>query len=93
LALLYLKEGSYAEAMDIFEKFTYRGESDRELRAFGLAGQSVVYSYKGEYDKSNKIIDEFLPQFIENLNSPQMDRYLQEAIKRNLAKPNAAAEK
>ena len=93
LAILYLKEGNYEEAMDIFEKFTYRGESDRELRAFGLAGQSVVYSYKGEYDKSNKIIDQFLPQFIENLNSPQMDRYLQEAIKRNLSKPDAAAEK
>ena len=91
--LLYLREGRYEEAMDTFEKFTYRGEGERELRAFRLAGQSIVYSYQGEYDKSNKIIDEFLPQFIESLNNPQMDRYLQEAIKRNRSKPDAAADK
>ncbi len=91
LALLYLNKGRYDEAMDIFEKFTYRGDGERELRAFGLAGQSVVYSYQGEYDKSNKIIDEFLPQFIANLNNPQMDRYLQEAIKRNHTKRDAVA--
>ncbi len=90
LALLYLKEGNYDEAMDIFEKFTYRGDSERELRAFGLAGQSVVLSYQDNYKESNKIIDEF-PQFIANLNCPQMDRYVQEAIKRNNSKRDSAA--
>jgi eukaryotic-like serine/threonine-protein kinase len=89
LALLYLREGGYDDlnkAMDICEKFTYRGDGERELRAFGLAGQSVVLSYQGNYKESTKIlIDEFLP-LSDSLNNPQMDRYVQEAFKRNGSK-------
>ena len=94
LALLYLKEGNYDKAMDIFEKFTYRGDGERELRAFGLAGQSVVLSYQGNYKEStNILIDEFLP-LSNSLNNPQMDRYVQEAIKRNSSNQDSpAAEK
>jgi eukaryotic-like serine/threonine-protein kinase len=94
LALLYLKEGTpdaLNKAMDIFEKFTYRGDDERELRAFGLAGQSVVLSYQDKYQASAKMIDEYLPQFIDNLNNPQMDRYVQEAIKRNNSNRDSAA--
>ena len=34
LALLYLREGRYEEAMDTFEKFTYRGEGERNCGRF-----------------------------------------------------------
>jgi hypothetical protein len=37
-----------------------------------------------------KIIDEFLPNYYNYLNNTQMERYVQEAIKRNQSKPEAA---
>jgi serine/threonine-protein kinase len=89
LALFYLREGRREEAKKIFDDLANLGDDERELRAFGLAGQSVVLSYEGKYNESMKIINEFLPQFINYLN-PQMDRYVQEAIKRNDSKPDAA---
>jgi tetratricopeptide (TPR) repeat protein len=91
LALLFLKEGNYDKAMDIFEKFTYRGDGERELRAFGLAGQSVVLSYQDNYAEStNILIYEYLP-LSNSLNNPQMDRYVQEAFKRNSSKRDSPA--
>ncbi len=96
LALLYLKEGSYDsydKAMDIFEKFTYRGDGDLELRAFGLAGQSVVLSYQGNYKESTRIlVDEFLP-ISNNLNNPQMDRYVRGARRNGSKRDCPATEK
>ncbi len=77
--------------MDIFEKFTYRGDGDLELRAFGLAGQSVVLSYQGNYKESTRIlVDEFLP-ISNNLNNPQMDRYVRKASARNGSKRDSPA--
>jgi hypothetical protein len=89
LALLYFRESRPKDAKKIFDDLANLGDDERELRAFGLAGQSVVLSYQGKYNESTKIIDEFLPHFIDYLN-PQMDRYVQEAIKRNQSKPDAA---
>jgi tetratricopeptide (TPR) repeat protein len=82
LAFLYLKDGRYDNAMDIFEKFINLGDDERELRAFGLAGKCVALSSQGKYRESGEILNEFL-QIGDKLNSPQMDRYLQEAIIRN----------
>ena len=77
--------------MDIFEKFSYRGDGELELRAFGLAGQSVVLSYQGNYKESaNILIYEYLP-LSNSLNNPQMDRYVQEAFKRNSSKRDSPA--
>jgi eukaryotic-like serine/threonine-protein kinase len=84
LAFLYLKEGPsrYDDAMYIFDKFISLGDDERELKAFGLAGKCVVLSSDGKYRESGEILNEFL-QIGDKLNSPQMDRYLQEAIIRN----------
>jgi hypothetical protein len=91
LALLYLREGNYDNAMDIFEKFSYRGDSEVELRAFGLAGQAVVLSYQGNYKEStNILIYEYLP-ISKSLNNQQMDRYVREANTRNSSKRDSPA--
>jgi hypothetical protein len=91
LALFYLREGRREEAKKIFDDLANLSDDERELRAFGLAGQSVVLSYEGnKYNESMKIIDEFLPNYYNYLNNTQMERYVQEAIKRNQSKPEAA---
>ena len=44
LALIYLREKRYEEAIEIFEDLVNLGEDESELRAFGLAGQGYVVS-------------------------------------------------
>ncbi len=49
LALLYLQENDLDAASDIFNEFATLSDLEYSLRAFGLAGQCVVYSYEGKH--------------------------------------------
>ena len=89
LALLYLKEGRYEDAKKIFEDLSNLGNEELELRAFGLAGESVVYSEQGKYKESDKVLNEFV-HIGDYLNNPQMQRYIAEAINRNRSQSGAA---
>jgi len=70
LALILLREEDREGALAIFEELASLGESEAELRAFGLAGQAGVLTMNGEYRKSAAVIDQLLP--IADKLDPQM---------------------
>ncbi|MGW8257235.1 MAG: serine/threonine-protein kinase [Thermoguttaceae bacterium] len=93
LALLYIHEGRYEAAMQICETLANQSEIELELRAFGLAGESVILSLQDKYKESGNIIDEFL-LISDSLTSPPMQRLVAQAIRRNHAHlDNLAREK
>jgi serine/threonine-protein kinase len=62
LGLLRLTNNDYARALQTFDEFSRLVEpSTRNLRAFGLAGQSIVYSLQGDAAKSLRVLAEFWP--------------------------------
>ena len=82
LALIYLNEKRFDEAMKIFDYLANQSDEELDLRAFALAGQAYVLTCKKKYTESAKLIDEYL-QINTYLNNAQMNRYVVEADKRN----------
>jgi serine/threonine protein kinase len=84
LVLIYIRDGRYEEAMKLCQELIKLSEVEIDLRAFGLAGESVIYSIQGNYKKSAEVMNEFLP-ISDSLTSQRMLRLVDEAIKRNRA--------
>jgi len=85
LALYYLlREDDYDRALEIFEELASLGDSEAELRAFGLAGQSAILTMKGEWRKSAEIIDQLLP--VINKLDPRMRQMVSFAMRTNRAR-------
>jgi tRNA A-37 threonylcarbamoyl transferase component Bud32 len=60
LGLLRLSNNDYARALQTFDEFSRLVEpSTRNLRAFGLAGQSIVYALQGDTARSLRVLTEF----------------------------------
>ncbi len=59
LARRYLYQDRQSEAMDLFRKFAE--SDDLELRAFGLAGQSVVLARQGKHQESAELLAKLWP--------------------------------
>ncbi|HLJ11876.1 MAG TPA: protein kinase [Planctomycetaceae bacterium] len=57
LATLLLAKSRYDEAQEIFDRFAQFGESERQWRAFGLAGQAILLNLRGEYKRSQQVLD------------------------------------
>jgi hypothetical protein len=57
LATLFLAKRRYDEAQAIFDEFAKFGESEPQFRAFGLAGQAVLLNLRGEYQRSQQVLD------------------------------------
>jgi serine/threonine-protein kinase len=55
IAMLYLAKRRYDEAQAIFDRFTDFNEP--QFRAFGLAGQAVLWNLRGEYQRSQQVVD------------------------------------
>ncbi len=56
LAALLLAKHRFDEAQEIFDEFGQFGESAPQFRAFGLAGQAILLSLRGEYNDSQRVL-------------------------------------
>jgi len=83
LARIYLREGSYSEALAIFEEFAALDEE--ELRAFGLAGKCGVLTLQEQYRQSAAVLDQLWP-IRSKLRDPQIRQMLSYAIRKNRSK-------
>jgi serine/threonine-protein kinase len=84
LAVIYLREGDYDRALEIFQQLASLDDTEADLRAFGLAGESGILTMQGEYRKSAAIIDRLLLS-IERLD-PRMRQMVSYAMRTNRAK-------
>lgn len=82
LARIYLREGSYEQAMALFDEFAFGGEPDGEMRAFGLAGQCGVLTLQGRYRESAAILAQLWP-IRHQLRDPQMRQMLGHVVRKN----------
>lgn len=84
LARIYVKEEDDRRAAAIFKEFALLGETDPELRAFGLAGQCWLLTKQHKYRQSAEVLSQLLP-IRSRLRDPLMQQMLNYAIRRNLS--------
>ncbi len=80
LARIYLREQDFGRAIEIFDELA--ATSDKEFKAFGLAGKCVAKSAQKEYAASAEIVEQFWP-YREYLLDSQMKKLLRAAIDKN----------
>jgi len=86
LGRIYLREGRYAEALEIFEHFI--ASSDEQQRAFGLAGKCGVLTLQGKYQESAEVLERLWP-IRDKLQDPQMQQMVEAVIRKNRAELGA----
>jgi tetratricopeptide (TPR) repeat protein len=57
LATLLMAKRRFDEAQQIFDEFAAFGEADPQFRAFGLAGQGILLSLRGDYNQSQRVLE------------------------------------
>jgi serine/threonine-protein kinase len=82
LAMLYLHEGEFDRAMAICDKLAKLGADAVELQAFGLAGQCVILSRRGQYRQSAEALAQLLPKR-DKLNNESLQKLVDAAEARN----------
>ena len=82
LAMIYLHEGDFERAKTIFDQLAGLGDDAVELRAFGLAGQCVVLSLRGQYRESAEVFAQLAPNR-DKLSSEPLQKLVDIAEKRN----------
>jgi hypothetical protein len=84
LARIYLKREDYGRALPVFEALAAPEAPSDRLRAFGLAGQYVALTFRGQPDRNAlaDILDQLDP-IRDRLDDPQMGRLLHIAIEKN----------
>jgi serine/threonine-protein kinase len=88
LAKLYLLEDRQEDAKKLFDQFADLDDSQQELRAFGLAGQSLLLTRQGRYEDAIDKLAELWP-FQEKL----LDRTVRQMVQVSLAVIERASEK
>jgi eukaryotic-like serine/threonine-protein kinase len=81
LALVYLREGAFDRAMDIFEELAAL-DDEVELKAFGLAGKCGVLSLRCKYQESADVFGQ-LWAIRDKLASEPMKKLIEAAYARN----------
>jgi serine/threonine-protein kinase len=84
LARLYLQEDEYQKALAIFNEFAEQPSVEVRFRAFGLAGQAVVYTIQKKYAQSAEKLAELWPHR-EELD-PQMKNLMAYVLRKNKEK-------
>ena len=91
LALIYVTQ-PHAEdqALVLFDRLAGLSESDLELRAFGIAGQAVVYTLQQNYKTSRQKLADLLPLLRDRAPGqhgaqldPRMERLVRDAARLN----------
>ncbi|MGD9648244.1 MAG: serine/threonine-protein kinase [Pirellulales bacterium] len=83
LARLYLHAQDFGRALEIFTSLADLNDAEEDFRAFGLAGQCVVYSLRNEHAKSAQKLAELWP--LRQHLDPAMGTLVTEAVERNQA--------
>jgi len=90
LARIYLSEGDHDRALLLFDELAIADEEERELRAFGLAGQYLVLTLRGEYREAAVVLDE-LWEVGFYLRDRQMRQLVESAFRINSSQLEARA--
>src|SRR5581483_9143936 len=62
LGRLYLQQNRLAEALALFTELAARDEpGDQEFQAFGLAGQSVVFTMQRNFERAAQVLAQLGP--------------------------------
>ena len=85
LARIYLRERDDTRAMALFEQFAAAADTDKEFRAYGLAGKAGLLTLQGKYSESADVLAELLPIRGE-LRDVQMREMLDRVLKENRLK-------
>jgi predicted Ser/Thr protein kinase len=93
LAMIYLRRDDLKSALKLFESFADADDVDSEYKAFGLAGQSVVYSLQGRHQESVETLSELSPLRDRLAGQPQMQELLRQVIPRSRQAMNREADK
>ncbi len=80
LARLYLREGDDVRALEAFRRLADADPADRELQAFGQAGECIVLSRLGKKKEFNSLYKTLEPN-LPNLKDEQLARQLRAAAK------------
>ncbi|MBN2578778.1 MAG: serine/threonine protein kinase [Pirellulales bacterium] len=83
LALLYLQEGDYGRALNLFEQLAQA--TYEPIRAFGLAGWGSVLCLQGKNQESSEVLQEFW-QIHGKLQNGRMKQLLEKTIQQNRSK-------
>ena len=79
LAQIYLREDRLDEALQLFQELAAMGNSEPELRAFGLAGIAGVYVLQKQYREAADTLNQLWP-IRDHLRDPLMRRLVDYAI-------------
>lgn len=86
LALLYLQQRRYDEAMAIFQELASLGAGEPDFRAFGLAGQCSVYAIRRQYQQAADLLPELSPYLRDRYpRDEQMKLLLWQAFRKTMA--------
>ncbi|MBX9792478.1 MAG: serine/threonine protein kinase [Pirellulales bacterium] len=83
LGRLYLHAQDYTRALEVFTSLADLNNAEEEFRAFGLAGQCVVYSMRNEHAQSAQKLAELWP--LRQHLDPAMGTLISEVVERNQA--------
>lgn len=90
LSRLYLLEGDYARAMEIYDQFVQLDpRTEPQLYAFGLAGQCCVFTLQGRYEDSARVLEQLWP-YRNQLDEPLL-REIRHAVERTRRERDVAA--
>ncbi len=83
LALLYLRHRDLDLALRLFNEFANDREAAVSSRLFGLGGQTVVYTLRGEYEKAQLKLEQFQQLAQQNpIAARQMDLRMRSLLRR-----------
>ena len=83
LARYYLLHDNYGTALKLFEQFANYDEVERKFKAFGLAGECVIYSLQGNQKESAKVSLK-LSEVSGGLEPAKLDALLDRQMVRNV---------
>ncbi len=95
LARFYLQHDRYDEALKLFQEFAKYDDVESKYRAFGLAGQCVVYSLEGKQQESiakglelSKLAGGLAPVNLDKLLDRQMVQLVGHVLRKDLIANN-----
>ena len=81
LARLYLDDDDFPRAMTVFTDFANQPDTEKQFRAFGLAGQALVLALEGRHEESAAKLGDLWP--LRQSLDPQMRNLMTYVLRKN----------
>jgi len=91
LAKIYMEDGNWNAALQVFNELANLPETERHFRAFGLAGQLAYYLHKGDMPNAAAKHRELMP-LIDEIRDPDLLRAVQDFARQQDARITHAHE-